>query len=317
MILSHTHALWSDGLDPSSYRGYIGALMASDWARQGERNYRFLVLVDEDTGRIVASMKLYRFTARLDDRLLSAGGIGAVFTLPEARRKGLAARMLSMAHSIMAERGDALSILHSEIGAPYYARLGYRELAAHAVRIRVPACGGAASAVRPMLRDQLGAVIRIRDKEDAAAAFALVRDRAYWEYLLARASYPTVHLGRERWEEPLMLTPDGSGYLWAHLGRDHLGARARLLEFGENEPGSALPALLDDLFEECHRRGINEIEAWLGPAQAAREVRLAGALVTRVGPPRVVPMWFPLNEKAAADLARHGAAVALHLTDVF
>ena len=114
-----------------------------------------------------------------------------------------------------------------------------------------------------------------------------------------------------------MLTPDGGGYLWAHLGRDHLGPGARLLEFGENEPGSALPALLDDLFEECRRRGVNEIEAWLPPARAAREARLAGALVTRVDPPRVVPMWFPLDEEAAAHLTRHGAAVTLHMTDIF
>ncbi|HEY3176403.1 MAG TPA: GNAT family N-acetyltransferase [Candidatus Polarisedimenticolia bacterium] len=316
-ILSHTHALWSDGLEPAAYREFIATLMASDWAKEGGGNYRFLVLADEATGEVAAATKLYRFAARLDGDLVPVGGVGAVFTLPHARRRGHAADLISQAHTIMAGRGDVLSLLYSEIGAGYYARLGYRELAPHAVRIQVPERGRPAAGLRPMHRGELDEVVRIREKEDAAASFCLARDHACWKYLLARASYPTLHLGREIWEKRLMLAEGGSGYLWAHFGKDHLGAGARLLEFGERAPGAALTALLDDLFDECRRRGVAEVEAWLPPALAERDPRLCGALVAPVEPSPVVPMWFPLDREAAADLERHASAAALHLTDVF
>lgn len=316
-VLSHTHALWADGLEMDAYADFIATLMASEWAKAGERNYRFLVLTDDVAGDVAAAVKLYRFAARLEGRLIHVGGIGAVFTLPHARRRGYAADLIGRAHAIMKERGDALSLLHSEIGARYYAGLGYRQLPAHAVRIKVPAGGPPASGMRAMHRNDLGHVMRIRERDDGAAPFALVRDAANWKYLLARASYPTLHLGRERWEKRVMLMDDHSGYMWSHFGEDHMGAGARLLEFGEVEPGAALPALLDDFFEECRRRGVGEVESWMSPSLAGREERLAGPLLTRVEPPPVVPMWFPLDDAAAAVMSGIEARAVLHLTDVF
>ena len=316
-VLSRTHALWSDGLELDAYREFIATLMASEWATEGERNYRFLVLTDDDTDDVAAAVKLYRFAARLDGGLIHVGGIGAVFTLPHARHRGYAADLIRKTHAIMTDRGDALSLLYSEIGARYYAGLGYRQLSAHALRIKVPMKVTVSTGSSPMHRNDLDHVIRIREMEDLAAPFVLLRDRANWKYLLARASYPTLHLGRERWEKRLMLMDDHSGYMWSHFGDDHMGAGARLLEFGEVEPGRALPALLDDFFEECRRRGVSEVEAWVSPALAARDPRLAGPLVTRVEPPPFVPMWFPLDDEAADDMKRHGQAAVLHLTDVF
>lgn len=316
-VLSHTHALWSDGLEMDAYREFIATLMASEWATAGERNYRFLVLVDDDSAEIAAALKLYRFGARLDGRLIRVGGIGAVFTPPQSRRKGYAADLIGRTHTIMKSRGDALSLLYSEIGARYYAGLGYRQLPAHSVKLEVPLKGAAGAGASQMHRNDLEHVMRIRELEDRAAPFALVRDGANWKYLLARASYPTLHLGRDRWEKRLMLMNDHSGYMWSHFGEDHMGAGARLLEFGEVEPGRALPALLDDFFEQCRRRGVAEVESWISPALAARDERLSGSLMTRVEPPPVVPMWFPLEDEAAAMMQQHEQAAVLHLTDVF
>lgn len=319
-VLEQTHALWSDGLDPASYLDYIRTLMASEWAGQGERNYRFLVLVDDAGEQWVAGLKLYRFTARLDDELIPVGGIGAVFTPPAQRRSGYAAAMIGKTHDLMARRGDQISLLFSEIGAEYYARLGYRGLDPGATRIQVASssAGGAGAPIglKRMHRNDLDDVIRLREREDAGAGFALVRDRALWKYMLARASYPTLHLGRERWESRLMTDP-GRGYLWSMFGDSHEGASAKLLEFGEAEPGCSLPGLLDDFFAECRRRGVAEFDAWLTPSHAARDPRLAGHSATRLTPPPVVPMWRPIDRVAGADLERHAASALFHLTDVF
>ena len=312
-VLAHTHALWSDGLALPAYREYIATLMGSEWARQDGGRYRFLVLLED--GEILSGLKLYRFSARLDGEAISAGGVGAVFTPLSHRGRGHAAAMLSMAHQMMAERGDSLSLLFSEIGATYYERHGYSRLPAHHVRIRIPDEARPAPGVRRMKKPDLDLLIRIREREDAGASFALVRDRPYWSFLLARVSMPTLWLGADAWESRIMVA-EGAGYLWGLFGGAHDGAAARILEFGESAPGTALPALLDDFFAECRRRGVAEVEAWLPAALEARDPRLA-ALLTRVDPPPVVPMWRPLDDEAGRDMELHRTAVAFLLTDLY
>lgn len=320
-VLEQTHALWSDGLDPSSYRDFIHTLMKSEWAMQGCRNYRFLVLVNESRDQVLAGMKLYRFTARLDGEMIRVGGIGAVFTPAAERRHGWAAELIARAHVMMAERGDLISLLFSEIGPRYYAKLGYQEMPSHARRVKVPGPGGSPRGAGParlkrMHRNDLDTVIRLREVEDAGAPFALTRDRAYWKYLLARASYPTLHLGRERWESRLVTAGD-RGYLWSLFGASHEGSAAKLLEFAETRPCAALPEMLDDLFDECRRRGVTEVDLWLAPARAARDPRLSGLVAGAAESSHAVPMWFALDAEAGADMSRHADAALLHLTDLF
>ncbi|HET6373924.1 MAG TPA: GNAT family N-acetyltransferase, partial [Candidatus Polarisedimenticolia bacterium] len=191
LVLTQTHALWSDGLELASYQEYVTTLLHSDWGGGGKENYRFLVLAEPDQG-VVGALKLYRFRARVAGRKVFLGGLGAVFTPPALRRRGHAAAMLGQAHDIMRQRGDAGSLLFSEIGTSYYARHGYRPLPLAAYRFDVPRQARAPEGVRRMRKPELEIVMRIRESEDATAEFALLRDRAYWGYLLARASCPTL-----------------------------------------------------------------------------------------------------------------------------
>lgn len=315
-VLERTHALWADGLDSAAYQEYIRTLMASDWAREGEGNYRFLVLREDAGGPPCGGMKLYRFDARLDGEPVSCGGVGAVFVFPEVRRRGLATRMLEEAHRIMRARGDALSLLFSEIGAGYYARRGYRELPRRDVAISVPEAGAEPPAVSRMHRSEVGIPMRLREIEDEKAPFALRRSAAGWKFLLARASFPTLALGRERWESRLMLA-GRAGYLWALFGEAHDAGGAKLLELGEECPGAAAGSLLDDLFAECRRRGVASIEAWLTADAAARDPRLAGPLVTRDARAGAIPMWRALDPAVAPRLEAIASSTVFHLTDLF
>jgi len=314
-VLGRTHALWSDGLDPPDYREYIHTLMASDWSRAAPRNYRFLVMVDGPGGTILSAMKLYRFAARAAGRSVTVGGVGAVFTPPEHRRRGHAAAMLGQAHAIMEERGDAASLLYSEIGADYYAGLGYVALPSRPVKLEVPGDGPAAEGTRRMHRSELGTPARLREAIDNDASFALMRDTAYWKHLLARNAYPTLSLGRERWESRLVLwTGEGGaeGYLWSLFGATHEGSAAKLLEHAESRPGAAAGALLDDLFAECRRRGVAVVDAWAVPPG------VTGSTVIPVSPHPSLPMLKPLaGDEGAAVLAAASRRPALHLTDLF
>jgi predicted N-acetyltransferase YhbS len=308
-----THGLWADGLDRSAYRDAIATQMSGDWSRSG--GYRFLVLVDETEPGPLGCLKLYRFRARLSGEEIAVGGIGAVFTPLERRGRGIASAMLSRAHAIMKERGDAVSLLFSEIGAAYYARAGYRELPAHHVRIEVPAGGEPPVGVTRMGRDAIETVAAIRDAEDRGAGFTLLRDPEYWRFILSRASYPTLFLGPDAWESRVMMS-GRNGYLWSQFGGAHDGARARILELGEIEPGHTLPGLLDEFFAECRRRRIGTAEARLTPAQLRRDPRV-GALASPVEPPAAVTMWLPLGTDRDESLEVQERSVAFHLTDLF
>ncbi|HKY31783.1 MAG TPA: GNAT family N-acetyltransferase [Candidatus Polarisedimenticolia bacterium] len=314
-VLAGTHALWSDGLDREAYAGYVRTMMASDWARAG--GYRFLVL-DGGGRRVLSALKLYRLAARLDGCQVAVGGVGAVFTPPELRGRGHASALLDGAHAIMAARGDRAALLYSEIGAGYYARLGYRPMRPRSSALPVPPEGGLPRGLHRMHRTELPAVMALREREDRGLPFALTRDEGYWRLLLARASYPTLHLGPERWESRVVL--DGRrGYLWsllrepsAQLKHDG-GAAARILELGEETPGCSAPLLLDELFSECRRRGIATVEAWLPADAPARDPRLAG----KESEPSVVPMWRPAAGPPSQPPDEVLHRMPLHLSDVF
>jgi hypothetical protein len=223
--------------------------------------------------------------------------------------------MLSHAHAIMKERGDAVSLLFSEIGAALYARAGYRELPAHHVRVDVPAGGKPPAGMARMGRDAIETVAAIRDAEDRRGGFTLLRDHDYWRFILSRASYPTLHLGADAWESRVMMAGK-DGYLWSQFGGAHDGAQARILELGEVTPGRTLPGLLDEFFTECRRRRIGTAEAWMTPMLLERDGRLA-ALASLVEPPAVVTMWLPLSDDRAGLLRARESSVAFHLTDLF
>ncbi len=327
-VLGQTHALWADGLDPNAYVDLVATLMSGDWARAG--GYRFLILCATEGGQPAAALKLYRFQVRLEGALLPAGGVGAVFTPPAARGRGHASLALRLAHDLMRARGDLLSLLFSEIGAAFYARLGYAEAPLAAGRLLVPppprpeSAGpvvgpGPATegggAVRRFSRADLPLVQRLRERADAAAPLSLARDHDYLGYLLARASYPTLYLGRRMWESRVTLAGD-RGYLWALLTGEGESGEARLLELAEEAPGAAAPRLLDELLAECRRRGMSRVACWTTDAAGAEDPRLREGL-EEVSPAAVVPMWLALRDDVRDALERSAVRAAFHAADLF
>lgn len=313
-VLGHTAPLWSEGLPLPPYSDWVRTLQDSAWGKAG--NMRFLVLTDEESGEVVSGMKLYRLSARLERSPVSVGGVGAVFTLTPHRGRGHAGTMISAAHRLMVERGDAFSLLYSDIGATYYARIGYQELDPRPVSLNVPDKGSSPGVVKRMHRTDLETLLRLRQIESEGTPFAILRNTDYFRYLLARWSFPTSHHGPDRWESRVMLS-GSEGYLWALFTRTgQEPGKARLMEFAEATPGAALPALLDDLFAECRRRDIRQLDAWMPTGRAARDPRLAD-LITPALSATAVPMWFPLDEESAAAMRRCASGILLDLGDAF
>lgn len=79
----------------------------------------------EEGGRPASALIAYPMQAREG---LPAVGIGSVQTEPSLRGRGLAARLVAEVMRLNEAEGIGLFILHSDIGAAYYSRLGFEPL---------------------------------------------------------------------------------------------------------------------------------------------------------------------------------------------
>jgi len=151
------------------------------------------VLVAEEAGRLVACVQIFPRQLLVRGRAIPAGGIGTVFTRPEARGGGVSSALLAACVDAMRARGLVLSLLFAERIA-FYTRAGWTSWPSTRVLIR-PAQEGltptpaADVVIRPFdaARD-LAAVERLhaaRLREGCA-----LRDAAAWAASLRLAGNP-------------------------------------------------------------------------------------------------------------------------------
>ena len=75
-------------------------------------------------GKLVSTMGAFPFTVRLNGAPMAMGGVTAVGTLPEQRRKGLLRKVMTQGLETMRDRGQSCAILWASMGA-IYQRFGY------------------------------------------------------------------------------------------------------------------------------------------------------------------------------------------------
>jgi len=114
-------------------------------------------------------------------------GIGALFT-PRARRgRGHASALVERLTEEARANGAALAMLFSEIGTPFYERLGFRQVPIDEVRIGVKLRGGSpAMLVRAGHERDLPALAAMHDVRSAGSRFALRRDAPHIQFMLTR-----------------------------------------------------------------------------------------------------------------------------------
>lgn len=185
-IFGESHALWGAGLTLDDYRGMWADVQRTAW---GRRWFTYHVWLD-DAGTILSSFKLYRPEIRVGDITTRACAIGAVYTPRRHRGRGHARAMLEAVLAEARDRGDALALLFSDIGTPYYEDLGFKvlpseEAAGTLPRSAPPAPGG--YSLRPMRLDDVEAVRNVHDAWCAGRWLAVLRDADHWRFLLERA----------------------------------------------------------------------------------------------------------------------------------
>ena len=235
-ILDETYPVWHEGLTRRTYGQWNAAQARTPWAR---RNLERVALVDDD-GSLLSSAKRYRFDARIAGRDVHLLGIGAVFTPAARRGRGYAStlieRLIDEAHA----DGAALALLFSEISTAFYERLSFTPVPLDEVRLQVRLKGGSpAMLVRAGHETDLPAVSALHDTRSAGSRFALRRDVAHIQFMLARKRLLAglgppgrrsveFHVAEEGVSAVayVMLSVDANGWTLVEAGdRDPAGAR--------------------------------------------------------------------------------------------
>ena len=183
-ILDLTFHIWSEGLSRNAYGRWNTAQTKTPWGR--DHLHRFALL--DDDGAILATAKRYRHDIRLDGHDGWMAGFGAVFTPPGVRGRGAATRLLEILAERAREEGALLASLFSEIGTPFYERLGFRSVPVDEVTVTIDRKGGGTPAmlVRAGEERDLAAVAALDATRSSGVRFALRRGPSLIAYALSK-----------------------------------------------------------------------------------------------------------------------------------
>ncbi len=117
-----SHELWSGG---KTLDERLARLAAFENEYPGALRHVGLV---SPSGGVVSSAKLYSCSIAIKGTVIPLVGLGAVFTDPEYRNRGYAAQMIRQCISEAEHDAKGGVMLWSDIGAPYYEKLGFVRL---------------------------------------------------------------------------------------------------------------------------------------------------------------------------------------------
>lgn len=260
-ILDLTHPVWGEGLDRASYARYNAAQLKTPW---GESNLRRVALLDEHGGWI-STAKRYRLRVRVNGTEVPAVGIGALFTRPDARRRGAAGELL---RALMAEaeaEGARLALLFSEIGTRYYERFGFRAVPVTQTVLDLKRTATPpAIAMRSGEADDLASIAEMNGTQAEGFSFALSRSPEYIAFaitkkrLLAASGLPG-HRGVE------FFVVEEGGRAAAYAVVLAVGDYWMVTECGDRDPtGARAGALLEAMLARPTARA-GRLVAWLPP----------------------------------------------------
>jgi GNAT superfamily N-acetyltransferase len=144
-------------------------------------------------GRLVCCVQIFPRALRVGSGVVSLGGIGSVFTHPDARSSGTASAVLRSTERAMRERGMALGMLFTG-RISFYQRLGWRAWPlANALYVKhadppPPAAGVEISPLDAAV--DLAAVKQLHAGYSDRRAGTLVRDDSAWQGSLRVAGNP-------------------------------------------------------------------------------------------------------------------------------
>lgn len=260
-ILDDTFPLWGDGLSRADYERYNRAQMLTPW---GADNLERVAWMDGD--EVLASAKRYRLELAIAGAAVPCLGIGAVFTSPRHRGRGHAPALIEALIEDATRDAIPYALLFSEIGAGYYARLGFEPLAIAESTI----------GLRPQRREGAPAVL-VRGGDDRDIAdIALMHQKRAETYALAL--HRPVDFARHAITKRRMFaafSPPGVRQLEFFISEEGASAVAYVVisrgpegpvleEWGDRDPsGARLGAMLQVLAARTPAETAAPLRTWL------------------------------------------------------
>ncbi|XVS67219.1 GNAT family N-acetyltransferase [Actinosynnema sp. CA-299493] len=286
----------------------IGALLADRGEPEDAVDHR-LVVEDPDAGweacavvvdgdRVVSTATLLDETLVLDGVELPAGQVELVATHRDYEGRGLVRALMGWAHERSAARGQLVNVM---LGIPYfYRQFGYTyAIPISATRPVTSRPDGGGHAVREAGVEDIPAMARLQDAEQARADLRMPHSPALWRWLVARD-------GSTEW----LVERDGVPVATGRTTPPEEGGRLGEVAAVDEAAAHALLALTEAA-EVTERPGSvagEALEPFLGPAAAE-----ANSYYVRVGDPiavleRLRPV-FGRRLAAAGFADREGEAV--------
>jgi|GEM_PF-482315 len=181
-ILPETFKVWGE---QRSYEQYLSDLRELEASSYGKRAFSFRGVRDEH-GVVQSCFKRYEREVMWAGRRLRAVGIGAVFTLPSGRRRGLASLMLGASLDRERAEGTDLAYLFSDIHPAFYERLGFVVLPSRSFTVRGSSLPRGRAAISAMEDGDVAGVRKCYDAGVARRTFALVRTPVVWDAIRLR-----------------------------------------------------------------------------------------------------------------------------------
>jgi predicted N-acetyltransferase YhbS len=274
-ILDASHDIWSDGLSRRAYAKLWTAQLATPWGRTHLERHALV-----DGGEVLASGKLYTFDATLDGRPVKVAGLGAIFTQPAHRGRGVAREIVERLFAHAAERGADVALLFSEIGADYYARLGFTPIATTVSTLRVvedTRRGAPATMVRAGTDRDYADIAAIDAPRAAPYRFHLERTRDLVHYAIAKKRL-LAGLGSPGAREVQFFVAEEGISAVAYVVITVHGGAWTLEEYGDRDPaGARVGAILQALVARDPAERRSRITSWVPagfvPPQIAIENR--------------------------------------------
>jgi predicted N-acetyltransferase YhbS len=289
-ILDSTFDIWNEGLTRAAYRKYYAAQLATPWGRAHLMRWALV-----EAGEILASAKEYRFDATLDGRAIRIVGIGAVFTEVAHRGRGYALELIERLLERSAGEGADLALLFSEIGADYYARLGFTSIPRFDVTLSVVEStrrGAPATLMRAGEDRDLNDVAQSDRMRAEKYRFHLNRDRDLAHFAVAKKRLLAGLLPPGARELQFFVAEEGASAV-AHVVIMSKRGEWTIEDAGDRDPaGARMGALMQVLVARDPAEQRPAIRAWLPEGFHPPQLRI----VARVPSPEVM-MMRPLSER--------------------
>jgi predicted N-acetyltransferase YhbS len=312
-VPSQVHFLMTNGLDihPASREELIAAhrnvfdIWSKGLPMEEHVRYRlnspshsratwFVGTVD---GRVVTSLGCYPVRFCLRGQEVPGIAIGSVYTVDEFRGHGFAPRLLSGVEDHARRRQVALSVLYSDIGADYYARLGYvlcPSLEGWAEARKMPPPGGSSRLVSLSAKEHLPAIMKLYADYHGVFPLSFARDADYWVAILKKNATDEFYA---------LQPPNGPWQGYVRIGRK--GDDWRITDFALADQSDALAEELYAALGELARAGgAARVGGWLCDSASAKKFFQLTPRPTEITMIKPLTEIGPLGEALIAGISR-------------